>query len=365
MHNSIPPLSVQGGLFTFKREGGKPSSLQDVKRGRIRDDFSPGSRMRLMRFFSVLDFDAYASTETPFLFLTLTTPPSYWGRLRDVYSALRRFHDWLCKTGFEAAIVKREYGKRGMLHYHLVIIGLPYLSATSIRTAWTRALRAHAPVRVGVERVEDPSRIARYLSKYVSKVGYGGSAAGFESSRDSGEAEMPAALDPVTLSIAHNVDSLPASVGDSSPSSSQGSSPGSPGASSLGAGGDVADVGQSSLLGQSGAESGHYSGGRWWYTWGDFRKSEIQTLDVENTEHFAKQVRRVFRRWRMARARSAVAASGIPPARRAHKFLSRNSGFSVMASPDVLWNGIYAALLITGQSVAWPNFAEVSSAWSV
>lgn len=268
--DGVTGIEWQAGRFKFHRtskEGGgqKGGGL----RGRV-TGMSDASRRRFMGKFASLDFEYLASRSIPIHFLTLTTPVEYWSQGREVYKALRRFRDRLeyCygSKGYLGAFVRREYGgKRGMLHYHPIVIGCESLPHAWVESTWSECLRYDGKVRVDVQRPESAERVAKYLCKYVSKVGYEGKLEGPKAPAEVCVAGSAGALGAAPLSKAHNV----------------------------------------------GNEGQGYTGGRWWYIWGKdtLPWGESIIFVGEFGKAIAKRVRRIFRRWLVEQTRSRLRRS--------------------------------------------------------
>jgi hypothetical protein len=226
-----PSFSRQGGVLTYHQPTGPGSRRGGGIRGKVKPYMTPASRLRLMRAFASLDWDALGTFSMPLLFVTLTTGPDYWDKQEEVYKGLERLRDrieYLCGRdmitlnndgilcevenpfgGYVGAFVRKERGKKnGMLHYHLIIVGCRFLSADWLRKAWQECLRSEVPFRVEIQKPEDARKVERYLSKYCSKVGYEGKEEASEEGPEtvapvSGGASDDSSQD-VTLSDAHN-----------------------------------------------------------------------------------------------------------------------------------------------------------------
>lgn len=250
-------LEVQSGRVRFQ----KPVKGRIIKGGAVRGKvalMSDASRRRLMAKFASLDYEKLASSGTPLWFITLTTPPAFWKDTRGVYLALRRFRDSLEydheETGYIGALVRRELGaKSGMLHYHMVVVGGSFTPA-QVSDLWTRSLRSPVPVRVDVQALETAERVAKYLSKYCSKVGYDGK-----------EREAVPALDATRV--------VPGGTAQAPPLS------------------EAHNVGNT-----SGTD---YTGGRWWYIWGASRLPWGRMMMFFGAEAYkvAAAFKRIFKKW--------------------------------------------------------------------
>jgi len=309
----------QAGRLTFKKCSGKGGHKGGGIRGRV-TVMSSESRRRLMGKFASIDFVALAASKTPIHFVTLTTPMEYWTRQKDVYLAVRRFREWMqynySHRGYLGGFCRRELGgKRGMLHYHLILFGCDSLAASAVSKAWSAALRYDGRVRVDVQHPESAVRVGKYLSKYCSKVGYEGKTSAPEGATNTlVGAGSPSGAD-APLSKAHN-------------------------------GGNTYES---------------YTGGRWWYVWGEENLpwGESMTFTGDFGKALGNRVRRIFRRWLAEKVRSRWIADckkkGLwhsPTVRRQvmgfsvkqltkydrfAEYLSRGGGgYSLFASPELL-----------------------------
>lgn len=179
----------RGGHFKYAEFQGSERGIVEVTRstrGKVAE-FTGASRRRLMHKFAGVDWQGADERGLHCLFITLTMPPRYWQALDVVKRALAAFRRRLFrKYGATGAFVKREYGaKRGALHYHLLLLGhIDFIDADWLREAWTRAFaRGLMPpepgqlFRVDIEKPKSAQHVARYLAKYVAKVGYEGAPA--------------------------------------------------------------------------------------------------------------------------------------------------------------------------------------------
>ena len=280
---------------------------------------SDASRRRFMGKFASLDYEALARSGVSMWFITLTTPEEYWHREGFVYQALRRFRDRLsysqAEHGYVGAFVRRERGgKRGMLHYHLVIIG-GAINAFPVADAWSRSLGYEGTVRVDVQVLDTAERVGKYLSKYCSKVGYEGKRSPSAVVETASSEPVSTTAEGAPLSEAHNV-------------------------------------------------GNGYTGGRWWYVWGEdaLPWGEVITIVGEDAKAIAKALRRIFRRWRVQKQAEAWAKREKWSVRRAMtlvsvrqwekwdsfgEFLRRGGGggFTFLLAPDLLQRMVDAACL--------------------
>lgn len=323
-----PSVEIQCGRLTFKNPlgGGR---VGGGLRGIVKE-MSKASRRRLMATFASLDWRELSRQMVPIWFVTLTTPEEYWNDELRVYLAARRFREALEAQfpDYRGAIVRKERGqRRGMLHYHPIIVGCADLSRTWLRNTWTKCLEYEGPgdrgtgfVRVDVETVESAERVTKYLSKYCAKAGYHGKISSPAASGEGGDgagscvagcAAPP--LDGEALSKAHNVD-------------------------------------------------GTYTGTRWWYIWGreNLPWADVDVLNVPDPRKLAYSLKRIFRRWRLDKVRQGLAKQSGGLLRRIVEGYSNRqiakmdlygehlrrscSGFTFLAGPDLIEQLVEAAI---------------------
>lgn len=318
-------LEVQGGRVTFKVPAPGGVRKGGGVRGRVKG-MSDSSRRRLMAKFASLDYSLLASSGVRLWFITLTTPEVYWADELGVYKALRRFRDAMeyqqQGKGYLGAFVRRERGgKRGMLHYHMVVVGGAFCMG-EVSVLWTRSLRSEVIVRVDVQHLDTAARVAKYLSKYCSKVGYEGKGSG----------EGP----DIAL-----------------PNGKQCSGP-------------CASLSEAHNVGKQ------YTGGRWWYIWGESVLPWAIPFSIRGDEGkaIAKRFRRIFRRWRLSKIAESFDRSvgrvgfclsqcslrGLAKSDKYGEFLRRSSsGFTFFLSPDLLERMLDAsALAVIGSPSRFP-----------
>jgi len=253
----------------------------------------------MLRFAS-LDWAAIAASGVLVWFATLTTPMEYWGDPQHVYLSLRRFRRCFLRDHPEVSgvFVRRELGaKRGMLHYHLVIIGGEGLKGSYIQRLWTTCLGHTSPVRVDIQVARNGQELSRYLAKYCSKAAWEGAE---RARQGSGGADTAARA----LSNAHN-------------------------------------------------GTGDRNGARWWYVWGNDTLPWAEQFEAVGVEAaaLAKRIRRIFRRWQVSvvakRVDKHMKCSGFAFNRFSVRHMGRNSGFgewlrrcgdgfTLLCDPDLL-----------------------------
>lgn len=145
-----------------KREGGG-------KRGQVKG-FSVASRSRLRGRFGGLKRDEVGLA----LFVTLTYPVEV-GQEVDCVAHLRAFLKRLRRRYPEAAAVwRKEWQKNGMPHYHLLVLGVPFIPWRWVAQAWYEVvgsgLEKHLQAGTEVRRVHSYRQACSYLEKYMGKV---------------------------------------------------------------------------------------------------------------------------------------------------------------------------------------------------
>ena len=285
-------LDIRGGVCAFKKSGDRPKNACGGIRGVIRE-MSNYARRRMMQVFASVNWAAVAAAESPILFLTLTTSPEYWARPRFVRRALRRFHDAFnaYQGGLVCAFVRKERGrKNGMLHYHLITIGVEYCEAFRewLEATWARCLESERVIRVDVQTVHTPGRVMKYLAKYCSKAAYEGREA------------------PEGMGECFEVDADGVCTDAAAPSHSSAVGSEVAAASSLTVcGGDSA---VSSALSKVHTGDSDAGGGRWWSVWGaeGLPWCEKEIYHGDDAHKVAVRIRRIFRRWLQQKRREAL-----------------------------------------------------------
>lgn len=146
----------------MKREGGG-------KRGEVRG-FSAASRSRLRGRFGDLRREEVGMG----LFVTLTYPVEV-GRDVDCKAHLDAFMKRLHRRWPNAAAVwRKEWQQNGMPHYHLLVLGVPFIPHEWVARAWYRVvgsgLEKHLQAGTEVRRVHTYRQACSYLEKYMGKV---------------------------------------------------------------------------------------------------------------------------------------------------------------------------------------------------
>lgn len=170
-------LRVQGQCVECSRH----LSHSQFKAGTTRDNItgmSKSSRMRMLRAVAKINWTTFENS----LFITLTYPDqciesSYRERTKHRYL----FHRYIEKhLGRKIpAIWRVEWKPRrsgpntGKLvpHLHLVVFGVRFIAHGTVRAWWRTILHAVGPLMTDVRKITGESSAAKYICKYVSKIG--------------------------------------------------------------------------------------------------------------------------------------------------------------------------------------------------
>jgi len=165
--------TVTGKLLECKV---KRPSLRFIggQRGIIRE-FSPAARLRMLKKFHTVDFDA---SHKP-LFITLTYPDDCCYQDRDS----RKVHRMVMARHLEritgknvpgAWRVEWEVRKSGfwsgvpMAHMHWLIFRHRYIDKDDLRDAWRKTIGASGHVSTHIEAVNKSDAVKMYMAKYIS-----------------------------------------------------------------------------------------------------------------------------------------------------------------------------------------------------
>jgi len=163
--------AVGGACTKLRRRFARPlRQRQRSVRGRVRD-FSRRSRTRLQQTLCAIPI---AHVGRGLLFVTLTYPRDYpgdwqvWKRHLD--TMLKRFRR---RFPSFAAVWKLEPQKRGAPHYHLLVVGVPFIAADWLRQSWTAIVGGRVSetgwARVNVQLARSHKGVVSYAAKYTAK----------------------------------------------------------------------------------------------------------------------------------------------------------------------------------------------------
>lgn len=146
---------------------GKPPT---GKRGRI-TTFSRKSRSRMFKCFGKTNKALLSKS----LFVTLTYPRIF-PTDSDTFKA--HFHAWrqrLTRTFPNAgAIWRLEFQKRGAPHFHLLVVGIPFIAKEWVSRSWYEIAgggdRANLKYGTRIERITGSKKASQYVAKYAAKL---------------------------------------------------------------------------------------------------------------------------------------------------------------------------------------------------
>lgn len=156
-------IEAQGGLLLVRLMGHKSKPpVSGGIRGRIRE-FSYKSRLRLMRFMARLTTKNVRAT---FITLTFKGYPTNAEAKRALHAFLQVLRT---KYVSSSAVWRMEYQRRGSIHFHLLVFGLPYWPWEDLLETWKRVSRQNVS-RVDIREVRSRRGVMSYVSKYIAKV---------------------------------------------------------------------------------------------------------------------------------------------------------------------------------------------------
>lgn len=139
-------------------------------RGRVRE-FSRKSRTRLQQTLCAIPT---AHIGRGMLFVTLTYPRAYPGSWALWKAQLHNWRKRLFKRVPRAAFVwKLEPQQRGAPHFHLIVVGVPFLAKDWLSRSWYEVVGSHDPKHLAagtnVQLVQSSRGVAAYAAKYTAK----------------------------------------------------------------------------------------------------------------------------------------------------------------------------------------------------
>lgn len=155
-------IEAQGSLLLMKiRSADGHVRRGGGVRGKV-TGFSKKSRHRMLIFMSRMRTKGARAT---FITLTFSGHPSH----KQAQAALKRFLMRIRRHYEDVSGVWRlEKQKRGAIHFHLLLFGLPFIPQKKIQRTWelcTREERSICDIRL----CKGQRRILSYISKYISK----------------------------------------------------------------------------------------------------------------------------------------------------------------------------------------------------
>jgi hypothetical protein len=163
-------VSPNGQYLAVKSTGVRQCIPPKSKRGTV-TTFSKKSRSRILKTFAMIDSNALSRS----LFVTLTYPrvfPQepliYRAHFQAFSKRLRRLFPQ------SSAVWKLEFQKRGAPHFHLIILGVPFIARTWLSRVWAEIVGSgddrHRKAGTQVARVHSARTAITYASKYVAKI---------------------------------------------------------------------------------------------------------------------------------------------------------------------------------------------------
>lgn len=170
----MPSVTVALGASFVKVEP-DTSKRQNIRssvsrRGEV-SGFSRKSRRRLLNLVNQIKRKSLESA----LFITLTYPSEY-PDVEDAKTHLDTFVKRLKRRSNGCSVIWRiELQKRGAPHFHLIVLGVRFVSKDWLSQAWYEIVGSgdlrHLRAGTNVSRVRHFRQMISYASKYVAKLG--------------------------------------------------------------------------------------------------------------------------------------------------------------------------------------------------
>lgn len=163
--------AVGGACTKARRRYSRPrADPYRPPRGSVRE-FSRKSRTRLQQTLCAMP---KAHVGMGVLFITLTYPGAYPG---DWHLWKRQLDNWLKRLRRRfpraAGIWKLEPQKRGAPHYHLLVIGVPFIAKQWVSESWYEVVGSgdarHLAVGTNVQLARSHRGVIAYAAKYTAK----------------------------------------------------------------------------------------------------------------------------------------------------------------------------------------------------
>jgi len=125
----------------------------------------------MLRKIAQLDSSQLAKS----LLVTLTYPHSFPKESSTYKRHFQTFSKRLRRTfPHSSAIGKLEFQKRGAPHYHLIVLGVPFMARQWLAHAWTEVVNSgdakHLRAGTQVVRCHSSRKAITYAAKYVAKI---------------------------------------------------------------------------------------------------------------------------------------------------------------------------------------------------
>lgn len=163
-------VAPHGSLLGVKDNTRSSCPGKTHARGSVRS-FSAKSRRRMLRTFALLKREDLSQS----LLVTLTYPRSFPAESSTFKRHFHTFSKRLLRTfPMSYAVWKLEYQLRGAPHYHLMVMGVPFIAKGWLSRAWYQIVGSnderHLRAGTQVQRVRGARKAYSYASKYVAKV---------------------------------------------------------------------------------------------------------------------------------------------------------------------------------------------------
>lgn len=168
--HAVLKVAPRGQLCEVTRHGYRSQRPSHSQRGAV-SGFSRRSRSRLLKLCASLDADRARAG----LFVTLTYPSTWPSDAPDWKTHLDSFGKRLSRRCANvSAVWKLEFQKRGAPHFHLLVLGVPYIAASWLASAWYEIVKSGQPEHLvagtQVDRVRRARSVIAYAAKYLGKV---------------------------------------------------------------------------------------------------------------------------------------------------------------------------------------------------
>ncbi len=172
----IATVTAQGRLLEVKVSGYQARIKPPVGNKKQIKEFSPRSRVRLLKLVSRLD----VSQEKCPVFVTLTFGQLY-PTPQQSKEYMRLFVRKLDRRSSKdvSSIWRMEFQERGAPHFHLIVFGLDYIKKEYVAKLWAETIGQKywdnskdepAYPFTRIEGVQQHRKLIYYVSKYVAKV---------------------------------------------------------------------------------------------------------------------------------------------------------------------------------------------------
>ena len=167
----IATVTAQGRLLEVKVSGYHSKNKSSGGNKKAIKEFSPRSRVRLLKLVSRLDI----SKEKYPIFITLTFAQKY-PSAQQAKEYMRLFVRKLNRRSSRevSAIWRLEFQERGAPHFHLIVFGMDYIKKELVSELWGDTISkeywddGERPPFTRIEGVQQHRKLIYYVSKYVA-----------------------------------------------------------------------------------------------------------------------------------------------------------------------------------------------------